>query len=181
MIATNSARGRVQAQRRYQRPIDAGMVLSPLRNAEMIGAVAQFRTVGGSGTLLVHGEGSGLGASLTTLKLEPCGSLEAVEPCSDLKLVQQQKAFFDSQVDGARNFELPLMISTWTSKAPKRRAQYPTRESRQYRLHYFRAILPILSILGSCVILLGTLSQKNGYVGHDVLHLHRSPGGVQKQ
>ena len=51
-----------------------------------------------------------------------------------------------------------VLRNAWTSTVPKRMAQYARiREYRQYRAHYFGAILPILSVLGSWAIMLGIL------------------------
>ena len=48
--------------------------------------------------------------------------------------------------------------ATQTSKVPNIMAQYHTkREYRQHRVHYFGAILPILSVLGYWAIIVGML------------------------
>ena len=50
------------------------------------------------------------------------------------------------------------VIEAWTLKVPKVMAQYATiREHRQYGVHYFAAILPILPVLEYWAIILGIL------------------------
>ena len=52
----------------------------------------------------------------------------------------------------------PTRVLACTSKVSKMMAQYPTiRECRQCRVHYFGAILPVLSVSRYCAIVLGIL------------------------
>ena len=62
---------------------------------------------------------------------------------------------FNRSRDRRRSCEVKPQ-STWTSKMPKVVAQdSKTREYRQCRVHYFRALVPILSVVECWAILLG--------------------------